>query len=311
MLLSIVIPAYNAAGHIANALRSIFAGFDPASGWALEVIVVDDGSVDSEALAHACLPFPGIRRFCHDHNRGMCAARNTGFEVSLGDYVTLLDADDEFVNDWFSDFRAILLEWPSNANVCYTPCINDVGGRTCARPDYRGWLTAEDMVLEHLSGEYNPIFRGEYIRCSGYADLGTRKSCGLLTYLRMAREAPFWITDKVQRLYHDAVELSVTRGWTRPDKAAETYHCFAAVLQEHGEFIKGVSERQYRQMFYKLLIYRMLASEGRGIADCWQAYSRHSLKPWFATFMLLSIGRVGAAHLLGAAKRLGVLRRYG
>lgn len=311
MLLTIVIPAYNVAGHIEKALTSIFSGFGSADDWGLEVIVVDDGSTSGEALTLTCAPFPGVRLLRHDRNRGMCAARNTGICDSQGDFVTLLDADDEFVADWFTTFRAILDEWPAQADVCFTPCINDAGERTCARPDYKGWLTAEDMVLEHLSGEYNPVFRGAYIRRAGYADLGTRKSCGLFTYLRMAREAPFWITDKVQRLYHDAVEQSVTRGWTRPDKAAETHRCFVAVLEEHGEFIKGVAEWKYWQMYYKGLIYRMLASEGRDIGRCWRAYSRRGLKSWLATLVLLLIGRVGTAYLLGAAKHLGVLRRYG
>jgi glycosyltransferase involved in cell wall biosynthesis len=311
MLISIVIPAYNAAGHIEKALHSIFAGFDAASGWALEVIVVDDGSVDSEALARVCAPFQAARLLRHNRNRGMCAARNTGFHDSQGDFVTLLDSDDEFVADWFSGFRAILAEWPAEVNVCFTPCINDAGKRTCMRPDYKGWLTAEDMVLEHLSGEYNPIFRGDYIRRGGYADLGTRKSCGLLTYLRMAREAPFWITDKVQRLYHDAVEQSVTRGWTRPEKAAETYYCFSTVLEEHGAFIRGVSEGKYRQMYYKALVYRMLARQGRNFGGWWRAFSSRSLKSWLATLVLLLIGPSGSVYLLNAAKRFSVLRKYG
>lgn len=310
-VLSVIIPAYNAAGHIEKALMSIFAGFDSAAGWGLEVIVIDDGSINGEALALACVPFPGVRQLRHDHNRGMCAARNTGISNSRGDFVTLLDADDEFVTGWFSAFRSIIDEWPEQAEVCFTPCINDVGELTCTRSDYKGWLTAEDMVLEHLSGEYNPVFRGAYIRRAGYADLGTRKSCGLFTYLRMAREAPFWITDRVQRIYHDAVEQSVTRGWTRPDKAAETHRCFVAVLEEHGAFIKGVAEWKYWQMYYKCLIYRMLAREGRDIGRCWRAYSRCGLKSWLATLVLLLIGRVGTAYLLGAAKHLGVLRRYG
>lgn len=311
MLLTIVIPAYNVAGHIEKALTSIFTGFGPATDWGLEVIVVDDGSPDGEALSLACVPFPRVRQLRHDHNRGMCAARNTGISNSRGDFVTLLDADDEFVTDWFTTFRAILEDWPEQADVCFTPCINDAGERTCMRPDYKGWLSAEDMVLERLSGEYNPVFRGAYIRRAGYADIGTRKSCGLFTYLRMARDAPFWITDKVQRLYHDAVEQSVTRGWTRPDKAAETHRCFVAVLEEHGAFIKDVAEWKYWQMYYKALIYRMLAREGRGIGRCLRAYSKHDRKSWLATLILLSIGRVGTAYLLSAAKHLGVLRRYG
>lgn len=311
MLISIVIPAYNASGFIKKALSSIYEGFNASSGWSLEVIVVDDGSKDSELLAEVCASFPGVRLVSHAGNRGMCAARNTGLGSSSGHYVTLLDSDDEFVPRWFTAFLAILDEWPKEANVCYTPCINDAGKRTCANPNYKGWLTAEDMVMEHLSGEYNPIFRGNYIRQSGYTDLGTRKSCGLLTYLRMAREAPFWITDKVQRLYHDAVELSVTSGWTRPDKAAETYRCFSTVLDEHGAFIRGVSEEKYRQMFCKALIYRMLARQGRDFASWGEAFSWRGLKPWLAALVLLLIGPSGSVYLLKMAKRFSVLRRYG
>lgn len=311
MLVSIVIPAYNASGFIKKALNSIFDGFNTSLGWSLEVIVVDDGSKDGELLAEVCALFPGVRLISHAGNRGMCAARNTGLGSSSGGYVTLLDSDDEFVSGWFGTFLAILDEWPKEANVCYTPCINDAGERTCVNPGYKGWLTAEDMVMEHLSGEYNPIFRGDYIRQSGYTDLGTRKSCGLITYLRMAREAPFWITDKVQRLYHDAVELSVTNGWTRPDKAAETYICFATVLEEHGTFIRRVSEEKYRRMCCKALIYRMLARQGRDFVGWWGAYSRRSLRSWLATLALLLIGPLSSAYLLRAAKRLSVLRKYG
>jgi hypothetical protein len=96
----------------------------------------------------------------------------------------------------------------------------------------------------------------------------------------MAREAPYWITDQVLRLYHDAVEQSVIRGWTQPDKAAKTHRFFVAVLEEHGALIKGVAEWKYWQMFYKCLIYRILAREGRDIDQCWRTYSRHGLKSW-------------------------------
>ena len=309
MRYSVVIPAYNASGHIKKALESIFASVDERLGIELEVIVVNDGSEDTEALMAICQSFPGVRVLRHERNRGMCAARNSGFSASSGDFVTLLDSDDEFIPGWLNALTEIIADWPARANVCFTPCINDAGEQTCVRPGYRGWLTAEDMVMEKLTGEYNPIFRGDYIRRTGYADLGTRKSCGLLTYLRMAREAPFWITDKVQRLYHDAVEASVTRGWTRPDKAAETYYCFSSVLEVHGDFIRGVSPERYLALQHKLLIYQMLSGQGRNFNEWLRA--RTWSKSWLAGLVLLVVGPWGTAHLLGAAKRWSVLRRYG
>lgn len=309
MRFSVVLPAYNASAHISKALASIVSGFEPQPSLELEIIVIDDGSEDAEALQRVCAEFPTVRIVQHSRNRGMCAARNSGIAASSGDFVTLLDADDEFVPDWFAGLRAILAEWPDRANVCYTPCLNDSGERTCMRPDYRGWLTAEDMVKEHLSGEYNPIFRGDYIRLRGYEDLGTRKSCGLLTYLKMAREAPFWISDKPQRLYHDAVEQSVTHGWTRPEKAAETYRCFASVLAVHGDFIRSVSPEKYQAMCHKILIYQMLSRQGRNFSGWWR--SRSWGMSWFATLPLLLMGPTATAGLLGVAKRWSLLRRYG
>lgn len=309
MRLSIVIPAYNAAGHVRKALTSIHAGLDHVDLAGLEVLIVNDGSNDSTELERVIAGLSGVRLLYHAKNRGMCAARNSGIAASTGEFVTLLDADDEFIPGWYAVFGEILAEWPAQAQVCYTPCLNDVDELTCSQPGYRGWLTAEDMAREHLVGEYNPVFRGDYIRRSGYDDLGTRKSCGLLSYLRMAREAPFWITDKVMRRYHDAVEQSVTRGWTRPDKAAETYTCFSSVLAEHGDFIHSVAPERHMQLRQKLLIYRMLSRQGRDFAEWWRARSWN--KSWFATLVLLLLGPASSAWLLGLAKRFSVLRRYG
>lgn len=309
MNLSIVIPAYNAAGHISKALTSIHDGLDRVELAGLEVLIVNDGSNDSTELERVVADFPAVRLLHHPNNRGMCAARNTGIAASCCEFVTLLDADDEFVIGWHVVFREIIVEWPTQAQVCYTPCLNDANDLTCTQPGYRGWLTAEDMAREQLSGEYNPVFRGDYIRRSGYVDLGTHKSCGLLTYLRMAREAPFWITDKVMRRYHDAVEQSVTRGWTRPDKAAETYTCFSSVLAEHGDFIRSVDPERHLQLRQKILIYRMLSCHGRDLAEWWRTRSWNA--SWFATLALLLLGPANSARLLGFAKRVNLLRRYG
>ncbi|MDR1064501.1 MAG: glycosyltransferase family 2 protein [Azoarcus sp.] len=309
MRLSIIIPAYNAARHIDKALNSVIAGLDPDLAREVEVIVIDDGSDDRVALEQAMARFSNVQLIQHESNHGMCAARNSGIASSHGDFVTLLDADDEFVENWFSVFLKIIAEWPDSARVCYTPCIDDAGELTCAQRDYRGWLTAEDMVLERLSGEYNPVFRGDYIRAHAYDDLGIRKSCGLMSYLRMAREAPFWITDKVMRRYHDAVEQSVTRNWTQRDKAAETHHCFTSVLAMHGDFIQRASPGKYLQMRQKLLIYKMLSHQGRDFTGWWQ--TRSPQLSWFATLALLLIGPALSAQVLILAKRWRFLRRYG
>ncbi len=152
-VLGVIIPAWNAAGHIEEELISISAGFDSAADWSFEVIVFDDGITNGEALSSAFALFSRVRLLRHNHNRGIRAARNTSISDSLDDFVTLLDADDGLVTDWLSACRSIMDEWPEHANICLTPCINHAGERTCARSDFKGSLIAEDMVLEHLFGE--------------------------------------------------------------------------------------------------------------------------------------------------------------
>jgi len=309
MYLSIIIPAYNASIHIGKALASVYCGVDKHVLSKIEVIVVNDGSDDVEQLEKVCSQFHGVRLCHHQRNLGMCAARNTGIFSSHGKYVTLLDADDEFVSDWYSVFETIVAEWPAQAQVCYTPCINDKGEITCSMTGYRGWLTAEEIVLGNLTGEYNPIFRGDYIRDIGYKDIGTRKSCGLLSYLQMARDAPFWVTDKVMRRYHDSGEQSITYGWMYPEKAAETLFCYSKVMEEHGDFIRCVSVKRFLQMKQKMLVYRMLSRKGRGLDQWWK--NRYMGISWFATLGLLLLGPSISARLLGFAKRANLIRRYG
>lgn len=86
-LVSVVIPAYNAARYLGDALDSVFA----QTVADLEVIVVDDGSTDhTSGVAKA---YPGVR-LLRQSNQGASAARNRALELSRGRYIALLDADD-------------------------------------------------------------------------------------------------------------------------------------------------------------------------------------------------------------------------
>jgi glycosyltransferase involved in cell wall biosynthesis len=90
-LVSIVMPAYNAARFIGAALASVTA----QTFVDFEVVVVDDGSHDETAqiVAEAAASDPRIRLLAGAH-AGVAAARNLGVAAARGDLVTFLDADD-------------------------------------------------------------------------------------------------------------------------------------------------------------------------------------------------------------------------
>src|SRR5687767_5658816 len=85
---SVIVPAYNAAAFVAEAIDSALAQSHPE----LEVIVVDDSSTDDTP---AVLQSYGNRITVHrQDNRGVSAARNTGAQLATGEWIAFLDADD-------------------------------------------------------------------------------------------------------------------------------------------------------------------------------------------------------------------------
>jgi len=93
-LVSILIPAYNAAPWVAETLESALA-----QTWRdKEVIVVDDGSRD-ETLAVVSRYESNVVKVVAQDNLGACAARNRAFELAEGEYIQWLDADDLLAPD--------------------------------------------------------------------------------------------------------------------------------------------------------------------------------------------------------------------
>lgn len=87
-LVTIIIPTFNRAGMVGEAIDSVltqdFLNF--------ELIVVDDGSTDG--TREILNLYREQIRVCHQPNRGVSAARNTGIRMAKGQWIALLDSDD-------------------------------------------------------------------------------------------------------------------------------------------------------------------------------------------------------------------------
>lgn len=88
--ISVIIPAYNAANSLEEAVSSVLA----QSFENFEVIIVNDGSADKTPEIINALTDNRIRAIHHPGNQGAAAARNSGIAAARGHYVAFLDADD-------------------------------------------------------------------------------------------------------------------------------------------------------------------------------------------------------------------------
>lgn len=93
---TIVLPVFNEAGHLAQEVHRIRDAMD-ASSYAYELLVVDDGSTDGGL--DEILGMDGVRLVSFDQNRGSGAARRAGTALAKGDVVVWTDADMSYPND--------------------------------------------------------------------------------------------------------------------------------------------------------------------------------------------------------------------
>lgn len=91
-VISVIMPAYQAASYIRQAITSVMCQTCTET-W--ELLIIDDGSTDQTSkIAGAYAKDPRIRYIRRKKNRGVAAARNLGIQKARGKYVAFLDADD-------------------------------------------------------------------------------------------------------------------------------------------------------------------------------------------------------------------------
>jgi glycosyltransferase involved in cell wall biosynthesis len=136
ILISVVIPAYNYGAVVGRALDSVLVQW----GDDIELLVVNDGSSDNTVavLEDYASRYPARIQIVNQNNAGPAAARNRGIRLSKGQYVLLLDADDELLPGAFECLRTALRNNPEAGLV--------LGGQISVYPDGRERLRLPDPV---------------------------------------------------------------------------------------------------------------------------------------------------------------------
>ena len=126
---SVVIPTYNRAALLAEAVESVLA----QSVLPAELLIVDDGSTD--ATREVCSRWPSPVRYIYQPNAGVSAARNRGIREARCRYIAFLDSDDVWRPEKLAVQLAVMRALPSVGWCTAGHEIIDLSGQPRAESD--------------------------------------------------------------------------------------------------------------------------------------------------------------------------------
>lgn len=182
-----VIPAYRVANYIGDALKSVVTQAPPS----VEIIVVNDGSPDTEALERTLEPYRERIVYIKQANGGVSSARNTGILAARGEWLAFLDADDEWLPGYLEAQQKFLRDDPS-FDMVYTNGLifgdTPLAGKTTM--DFSPTV-GEITLLKALAGEctigYCALVRRELVLRAGMFDTSLHGSEDYNLWLRILR----------------------------------------------------------------------------------------------------------------------------
>lgn len=211
-LISVIIPAYNAAGFMGETLDSVFAQTFTNH----EVIVINDGSPDTEQLEHVLQRYPSNLRYIKQENQGAAAARNTGLRAAKGEFVAFLDADDTWLPEFLEKQLALIKS--SGADLVFADALFSgdslLDGRTFMQLDPpRGEVTSANLLAVKVTVLTSTVLaRKAPILDVGLFDVSMRRGHDFDLWFRLAKAgARFAFTREVLG-HHRIVESGLSGG---------------------------------------------------------------------------------------------------
>jgi glycosyltransferase involved in cell wall biosynthesis len=186
-LVSVIIPAYNVARFIGDALNSALA----QSFTDYEVIVINDGSPDTPELERTLTPYLPRIVYLKQENRGVSAARNTGIKAARGSLIAFLDGDDVWLPNYLEVQVKRIQADPSidvlYPNVMMFGGVSEDGEEFMTRCPSTGEVTFERLLLQECNVSNCSIARKETLVRAGLFDESLRSVEDFDLWLRVIK----------------------------------------------------------------------------------------------------------------------------
>ncbi len=212
-LVSIVIPAYNRAGKIESAIKSIQT--QTYQNW--EAIIVDDGSKDNtiSVIEKISQKDKRVRLACHFKNRGAQAARNTGIRSAQGEWIAFLDSDDQ----WLPESLALRVARAEQEKVpvIYSGAMIQHEGKPLEKYELPQW---NGNIYRQIVTKEGPMFQSLLVRKDAlekinFLDENITAYQEWDTSIRLAKHFPFAFEPQATFIYDYTCTDSISRDSAR------------------------------------------------------------------------------------------------
>ncbi|MBT3553122.1 MAG: glycosyltransferase family 2 protein [Rhodospirillaceae bacterium] len=232
--ISVIVPAYRAAGTIGRALASVA----DQTLRPLEVIVVDDGSDDGtlEAAKSSAGLLGDIRlTVLHQYHGGAGAARNRAIMEAAGHYVAFLDADDEWLPaklerslPYFDDPAIVLVAHNNLHAEAGAERLNDAASRFRAAP-----ISFVGLYRKGFIGTCTVVAKREAVLSAGGLDPELKTAQDFDLWLAMLADPAnrFVVFDEALSRYH-VTEGNIT------SHTARRLACGQIIAERHAAALK-------------------------------------------------------------------------
>jgi len=241
-LVSVIITTYNRADLLPRAIGSVLN----QTYQNFELIIVDDGSIDNTEKVVKSFDDRRVIYHRHEKNKGVLAAKNTGFDLVKGEYFCFLDDDDELLPEALETGVSKMIELsPQEVKIVRFDAIDAETGRfSGSGPKKEGYISYEDLLCGRVGGDYWGMMHKDYIGDNRF-DESLWAGEGIL-WLRLHRQHKGYYVPKV--LY---------KAYRR--RASERLSSYAQILkhipriivtrkvflQEYGEELEHLCPRYY------------------------------------------------------------------
>lgn len=265
-LVSVVVPTYKRPTYLERAIASVLT--QSYGNW--ELIVVDDNDKissyrqETELFMEPYLARANIKYIKHERNKGGSAARNTGIEQAVGEYVAFLDDDDE----WLPDKLTKQVECFANVDDATAlistgfVIVDDVTGQIkTVLPQFRGWILSQLLKRNSVGTTSTVLCRRNVLLEIGMFDENLPAKQDIDLYIRIAKNYKFDFVAEPLVRFHRHAKGNIGTNLQGVLEAHEHFHKKHSLLLEQKPKIY-----QYRLKWQgRLLLQLGRTEEARGI----------------------------------------------